>query len=133
MAKRVQSAPSIGKSRGKPAVGPDRAIKPESGHQVAKPTKTQRSLIAEKNEALATKVSDHLQIIFGENLKLARADRGLTQSDVAKLTGISQQYLSRVELGRRNVTLKTIVLLSRTVERDVISMLRPAETHSKKP
>ena len=107
--------------------------KRESGQQVAGTNKTQRPATAEKNQALATKISDHLQIVFGENLKSARADCGLRQSDVAKLTGIPQQYLSRIELGKRNVTLKTMVLLSRVVERDVITMLRPAEIYAKKP
>lgn len=34
-----------------------------------------------------------------ENLKLLRCSRGLTQQELAKRTGISQQNLSRWELG----------------------------------
>jgi ribosome-binding protein aMBF1 (putative translation factor) len=63
-------------------------------------------------------------VIFGENLRAARMKRGLKQTDVADRTGLPQQYLSTIELGRQNVTLRTVEQLAEVVGQDVSTMLR---------
>jgi transcriptional regulator with XRE-family HTH domain len=65
-----------------------------------------------------------LQKLFGENLRAARMKAGLSQTDVAALSGIVQQSISQIEAGQHNVTLKTMDKLARVVSRDVTQLLR---------
>ncbi len=46
--------------------------------------------------------------LIGRNFARLRRAQGLTQEQVAELSGLSQQYLSGLESGRRNPTLITI-------------------------
>ena len=64
--------------------------------------------------------------MFGQNLRAARLKSGLKQSEIAERTGLTQQYLSLIEAGQQNITLKTMVLLADVVGRNIIDMLRPA-------
>ena len=73
-----------------------------------------------------------LQGIFGESLKSARLEHGFKQSDIAARTGLTQQYLSRIEAGQRNVTLKTMFVLAEIVGKNVADMLRHDSEVSKK-
>jgi DNA-binding XRE family transcriptional regulator len=64
------------------------------------------------------------QRIFGINLKAARLKASLKQSDVAAMTGLTQQYLSLIEAGQQNVTIKTMALLAKVVDHDLIHLLQ---------
>ena len=66
------------------------------------------------------------QKIFGINLKAARLKCDLKQSDVAAMTGLTQQYLSLIEAGQQNVTIKTMALLARVVDHNLIHLLQEA-------
>ena len=66
------------------------------------------------------------QRIFGVNLKEARLKSNLKQSDVAALTGLTQQYLSLIEAGQQNVTIKTMALLAKVVDHDLLHLLQEA-------
>ena len=46
-------------------------------------------------------------------LKQYRVDKGLTQSYVAKVLGISQQAYCNKEVGKRNFTIKEILILEK--------------------
>jgi transcriptional regulator with XRE-family HTH domain len=59
-------------------------------------------------------------------LRAARLRSGLKQSDVAARTGLPQQYLSLIEAGQQNITLKTMILLAEVVDHDLLNMLRRA-------
>ena len=43
--------------------------------------------------------AQHLASLFGRELRVARMAAGLTQADVARLAGVKQRQVSRVELG----------------------------------
>ena len=74
-----------------------------------------------------------LQVRFGERLRQARLAVGLTQMDVSERSGVHEQYVSRVELGHKNLTLNTMVRLARSVGYSVSEMLHePAMPHSGK-
>ena len=64
------------------------------------------------------------QRIFGLNLKAAGLKSNLKQSDVAAITGLTQQYLSLIEAGQQNVTIKTMALLAKVVDHDLIDLLK---------
>jgi transcriptional regulator with XRE-family HTH domain len=63
---------------------------------------------------------------FGENLRAARLKAGLSQSELGRRVGRSQQYISLVEVGSENLTLDTMSMLAKIVEQDVIIMLQQA-------
>jgi transcriptional regulator with XRE-family HTH domain len=65
-----------------------------------------------------------LQKLFGENFRAARIRAGLSQTDVAAISGIAQQSISQIEAGQHNLTLKTMDKLARVVSRDVTQLLR---------
>ena len=52
---------------------------------------------------------------FGERIRRHRADRGLSQAELARRVPIHDTYLSDVENGRRNVALTNIVKLARAL------------------
>lgn len=64
------------------------------------------------------------QRVFGVNLKAARLKSNLKQSDVATITGLTQQYLSLIEAGQQNVTIKTMALLAKVVDHDLLGLLK---------
>ena len=45
---------------------------------------------------------------YSERLKILREEKGLSQYRLAKLSGVSQTYISKYELGERNVGLTII-------------------------
>jgi len=66
-----------------------------------------------------------VRLQVGLNFKRLRLARGLTQEQASELTGVSQQYLSSLERGRRNPTVLTLHELSRPLGGDPIDLLRP--------
>lgn len=48
---------------------------------------------------------------LGENVRKARVERGWTQEELADRTGLAVVQISRIERGRREVRLSTIVRL----------------------
>ncbi|OWQ96045.1 transcriptional regulator [Sphingopyxis bauzanensis] len=66
-----------------------------------------------------------VRLQVGLNFKRLRLARGLTQEQASDLTGVSQQYLSGLEQGRRNPTVLTLHELSRPLGGDPIDLLAP--------
>jgi len=46
--------------------------------------------------------------LVGRNVKRIRQEKGLTQEQLADLSGFSQQYISGLEQGRRNPTVVSL-------------------------
>lgn len=53
--------------------------------------------------------------VFGGNLKAAREEKGLTQYDIAKKTGIAQPDISAIEAGDQNITIIRMAKLAKAV------------------
>jgi transcriptional regulator with XRE-family HTH domain len=53
-----------------------------------------------------------VRLRVGLNFRALRMERDLTQEQAAELTGVSQQYISGLERGRRNPTVLTLHELS---------------------
>ena len=66
------------------------------------------------------------QLVLKNRLKVARAEKGLSQGDLAKLVGVSRQTISLIERGDYNpsvtLALKIAKILNATVE-DLFSYL----------
>lgn len=63
--------------------------------------------------------------LVGANFARIRRERGLTQEQVAELSGFSQQYLSGLERGRRNPTVVTLFELGQVLGVGPIDLLTP--------
>lgn len=56
-------------------------------------------------------MSDHPQLL--NRLKVARAERNLTQEDLAQLVGVTRQTISSIETGQYCPTAKLALLLAK--------------------
>lgn len=63
--------------------------------------------------------------LVGRNAARIRQERGLTQEQLAELSGLSQQYLSGLERGRRNPTIVTVHELAVALGVSHLDLLRP--------
>jgi transcriptional regulator with XRE-family HTH domain len=50
--------------------------------------------------------------LVGANVRRIRQKKGLTQEQLAEISGFSQQYISGLEQGRRNPTVVTLYELA---------------------
>ena len=51
------------------------------------------------------------QLVLKNNLKAARAERGLSQAELAQLVGVSRNTISSIETGQFNPTAKLALIL----------------------
>lgn len=98
-------------------------------HSKAAPPSEQpaRPLTTSPQAALAEKVPEDLQAVFGKNLTRARLKSGLKQSEVAEQAGLTPARISLIESGQVNLTLKTMMRLAQAVGADVSALLRKAK------
>ncbi len=61
---------------------------------------------------------------LGENFKRIRIERDISQSDIAKLLGVSRGFVSNIENGKTNPTLATIAKLAKAVRVSVDELLK---------
>ena len=50
------------------------------------------------------------QLVLKNRLKVARAEKGLSQGDLAQLVGVSRQTISSIETGQFNPTAKLALI-----------------------
>jgi transcriptional regulator with XRE-family HTH domain len=65
--------------------------------------------------------------LVGRNVKRVRQEKGLTQEQLAELSGFSQQYISGLEQGRRNPTIVSLYELATALGVSHMELLRSAE------
>lgn len=63
--------------------------------------------------------------LVGRNAARLRSDLGLTQEQLAERSGLSQQYLSGLERGKRNPTILTLYELAVALRVDPVDLLLP--------
>lgn len=61
---------------------------------------------------------ENIETRFGRNVRRLRRQQHLTQEDLADLCGFQQHYISDVELGKRNVSLRVVELLAKALRVD---------------
>lgn len=71
----------------------------------------------------ASRQQPGLQAHFGTTLRKARGEAGLTQTALADLAGMSQQYIAKIEAGQINPTLATMEAIAMALHLDVGNML----------
>jgi len=60
---------------------------------------------------------------FGKRVRSLRKNRGWRQLDLAEHAGISENYVSDLELGRKEICLRTIETLSQAFEMTITDLL----------
>ncbi len=63
--------------------------------------------------------------LVGRNAARIRKEKGMTQERLAELSGLSQQYLSGLERGRRNPTIVTIYELANALGVSHLDLVTP--------
>jgi transcriptional regulator with XRE-family HTH domain len=63
--------------------------------------------------------------LVGRNVGRIRREKGLTQEQLAEVSGFSQQYISGLEQGRRNPTVVTLYELAMALGVSHLDLLRP--------
>jgi transcriptional regulator with XRE-family HTH domain len=53
---------------------------------------------------------------FGQNVATLRRSEGMTQEQLAELSGLHRTYISGVERGTRNPTLLTVISLAQALD-----------------
>ena len=65
--------------------------------------------------------------IFRSNLKFYRNKQGLTQEKLSELIGISTDYLSEIERGKKTPSFKRMELLAKALGIEVYRLFMPLE------
>lgn len=65
--------------------------------------------------------------ILGDNIRLARQQKGLSQEELAELACLHRTYIGSVERGERNVSLENIVSISRALKLHPTKLLEGIE------
>ena len=66
-----------------------------------------------------------MRALVGRNVKRLRQRKGLTQEAFADVSGLSQQYISGLENGRRNPTVVTLHELASALGTAPMELIRP--------
>lgn len=86
--------------------------KPDYATSSAKPKELRREQQIE--EQIIEK--ERIEARFGTRLRFLRKQRQITQVVLAERTGLHQNYISEIEQGKRNITLRVIELLAKALE-----------------
>ena len=62
---------------------------------------------------------------FGERVRELRTKKGLSQEELAELSGLHRTYISSLELGKRNVSLINIFALAKALGVTPDKLLKP--------
>ena len=65
--------------------------------------------------------------LVGRNVRKVRVQKGLTQEAFAEASGFSQQYISGLEVGRRNPTVVTLFELASALGVSHMALVEPDE------
>jgi transcriptional regulator with XRE-family HTH domain len=65
--------------------------------------------------------------LVGRNVKRLREKKGLTQEQLAEISGFSQQYISSLEQGRRNPTVITLYELAFALGVSHVELVKPLQ------
>lgn len=57
-----------------------------------------------------------LSIVIATNIRRSRTARNITQKEVAALTGLTQGYISRVERGKRSLSIDKLQRFSQALD-----------------
>lgn len=59
--------------------------------------------------------NEEVMAMFGRNVRRIRMDKGFTQEELAEGAGISQVQIARIEAGKINTSISTVVAIARAL------------------
>ena len=62
------------------------------------------------------------QIAF--NIKIERIRQNLTQSQLAKMIEVHEKYIGKIESGKQNITIRTLIKLSKALNVDLDKFMK---------
>lgn len=65
--------------------------------------------------------------VVGSNIRKFRLKAGITQEELALMSGLSQGYINQVESGKRNYTQKSLGLIANALSIPIIEFFREDE------
>lgn len=66
-------------------------------------------------------------VTIGENIKRVRKEKRMTQKDLGEIIGISNTYLSDIEIGRTNPSIKTLKRIAKGLDVSYVELLKDTE------
>jgi transcriptional regulator with XRE-family HTH domain len=72
-----------------------------------------------------------MRALVGGNVRRVRLKKGLSQENLADLSGLSQQYISTLETGRRNPTVITVYEIAQALGVSHMDLMRPPRRKSR--
>lgn len=63
--------------------------------------------------------------IFRNNLKYYRNKKGMTQDTLSEISGISSDYLSEIERGKRTPSFKRMLSIAQALDIEVYKLFKP--------
>lgn len=67
----------------------------------------------------------NLLTIVGERIKIARKNRGLTQTQLGKIVDMPQPYIAGIEKGEKNISIETLEKLVNALDIDPTELFIP--------
>ncbi len=61
---------------------------------------------------------------IGKNVKTNREVRGLSQQELADLSGLHRNYIIEVEKGRRNITIESLNKIAQSLNTDIERLVK---------
>lgn len=68
-------------------------------------------------------MEERIKGLFGKRVRERRLALSLTQQELADRAGLHRSYIGQIELGRRNVTLKSAEKIARALQVGIASLL----------
>ena len=69
--------------------------------------------------------------IVGENIRRIRQKRGITQEELALMSGLSQGYINQLESGKRKFTQKTLCVIAEALNLPLYTFFKEEGVESK--
>jgi transcriptional regulator with XRE-family HTH domain len=63
-----------------------------------------------------------LLVSVGKRIQSLREKRGLTQEQLEEKTGINTKYISAIECGQKNVTIKTLEKIAKSLDIEIFEL-----------
>lgn len=71
----------------------------------------------------------HIQLLFGQNVRLAREKKGWSQDRLSDESGLHRTYVSGIERGVRNPTIEIVQQVAKALDVDIKELF--ADTKAK--
>lgn len=70
-------------------------------------------------------LDERLRQTLARNVRIMRAEIAISRRELADMAGISPRYLSLIEAGIKNVSLDTLEMLARALNKTAVELLTP--------